>query len=786
MVASTIWPLSAVPTVVDSGRDSPVELGVRFKSDVNGLITGIRFYKASTNTGPHVGNLWSSTGTLLASATFSDETAAGWQQVNFAAPVAITANTVYVASYHVNSGHYSEDRNYFANSGVDNPPLHALRAGTNGYNGVFAYGPTSQFPDQDWDSSNYWVDVAFVPATVASSPVGISLNPSVVSLLVNATGSFTATVSNTSNTAVTWSATGGTITGTGSTVTYTAPATSGTYTVTATSAADPTKKASATVTVSAALTVAVAVSPTTASLTSNGTTSFTATVLNTSNTAVTWTTSGGAISGSGNTITYIAPSTAGTYAVTATSVADPSKQASATVNVTALPAPVSIAINPSTASLETSASTNFTASVSNTTNTAVTWKTTGGTVSGSSNTVTYTAPPSPGSYTLSATSVADPTKTATASVAVTAPPPTGPSAGFEGYGANVKGGAGQAVVTVTNLNDSGAGSLRAALGSNRTIRFSVAGTIHLSSPLVFKGANVTVDGFSAPSPGITVSSSGINDCFDIWGPGNNIVVQGLRLRDCGGDGFQIAQGAHDIVIDHNSISNSGDGNIDVTESSYNITLSWNINANVTAGSGGSLVKYDARQVSIHHNIYFNNQVNGRNPLLNGGGDCCTSGTTRDLGVIGDVRYNVVEDWGKFGTYFETDGVTKTYGNIVSNLYNGSSGYARNSIVLVQHNTSLTTAYVAGNVSIPNVTGCAYAYETCINVTDINQMNNHAEYATPKITGPGLGDNQGKVDTWTTVLHEAGVATHYPDDAADAGVRSGVTIPTLGIFSQPWN
>jgi hypothetical protein len=61
----TIW-LGTVPGTVDSGPDKAVELGVKFRSDTAGYITGIRFYKASTNTGTHVGNLWTSTGTRLA------------------------------------------------------------------------------------------------------------------------------------------------------------------------------------------------------------------------------------------------------------------------------------------------------------------------------------------------------------------------------------------------------------------------------------------------------------------------------------------------------------------------------------------------------------------------------------------------------------------------------------------------------------------------------------------------------------------------------------------------
>jgi hypothetical protein len=159
----TIWPATTVPGVVDPGPDSAVELGVKFRSDSNGNVIGIRFYKAGTNTGTHVGNLWTSTGTRLATATFTNETASGWQQANFSTPVAITANTVYVASYHTNSGHYSDDQNYFAGKGVDNPPLHALANGVSGFNGVFAYGSASSFPSQGWNSSNYWVDVIFGP-----------------------------------------------------------------------------------------------------------------------------------------------------------------------------------------------------------------------------------------------------------------------------------------------------------------------------------------------------------------------------------------------------------------------------------------------------------------------------------------------------------------------------------------------------------------------------------------------------------------------------------------------
>ena len=161
----TIWPSTAVPGNLDVGPDSPVELGISFKSDVNGYITGIRFHKGSNNTGTHVGNLWNSTGTLLGSATFTNETASGWQQVNFSKPVAITANANYVASYHTNTAHLSVNPSYFATSGLSNGPLSAPANGNGSGNGVYLYGSGSGFPTYTYNSSNYWVDLVFTPNT---------------------------------------------------------------------------------------------------------------------------------------------------------------------------------------------------------------------------------------------------------------------------------------------------------------------------------------------------------------------------------------------------------------------------------------------------------------------------------------------------------------------------------------------------------------------------------------------------------------------------------------------
>src|SRR5205823_1222579 len=105
-----------------------VELGVRFRTDVPGQATALRFYKQPNMTGSHTGHLWTSSGGLLGSATFAGETASGWQTAALASPVALSSGLAYVASFHA-AGGYAVTRSFFAGAGFDNPPLHALQDG---------------------------------------------------------------------------------------------------------------------------------------------------------------------------------------------------------------------------------------------------------------------------------------------------------------------------------------------------------------------------------------------------------------------------------------------------------------------------------------------------------------------------------------------------------------------------------------------------------------------------------------------------------------------------------
>ncbi len=160
---TSFWTNSTVPGTVQVNDTGVVTLGLKFYSDTAGTVTGVRFYKSTNNTGTHVGTLWTSTGTMLETVTFSGETASGWQQANFATPVSIQAGVTYVVSYFNPKGEYSVDHPYSWSS-LSASPLHV--SGTSP--GVYTYGATNTFPASSYDESNYYVDLAFVPAVNGS------------------------------------------------------------------------------------------------------------------------------------------------------------------------------------------------------------------------------------------------------------------------------------------------------------------------------------------------------------------------------------------------------------------------------------------------------------------------------------------------------------------------------------------------------------------------------------------------------------------------------------------
>ena len=204
------------PGSVDAGDSGNVELGVKFSTAVPTVVTGVRFYKADANTGTHTGTLWTTGGVRLATGTFTNESANGWQTLTFPAPVQIAPNTTYIASYHAPNGHYSADLDFFATTGAGRAPLTALSSAAGGGNGLFVYG--GGFPQGTFRSANYWVDVAVDTA-------GVDANPPVVTGRVpaaSATGVSTGTevtasfdeMINPTNAQLTLSSPGGAVAGT--------------------------------------------------------------------------------------------------------------------------------------------------------------------------------------------------------------------------------------------------------------------------------------------------------------------------------------------------------------------------------------------------------------------------------------------------------------------------------------------------------------------------------------------------------------------------------------------
>jgi mono/diheme cytochrome c family protein len=160
----SIWKPTDVPasSSYDTTTRGGVELGTRFRASTTGYIKAIRFYKHTGNTGTHVGSLWSASGSLLGRATFSNETATGWQEVKLATPIKVTANTWYVVSYLTKSGKFIGQNGLFDSSGLTNGPLYAARDGENGDNGLYRYTSSSAFPNRTGNGQGYWVDVVYV------------------------------------------------------------------------------------------------------------------------------------------------------------------------------------------------------------------------------------------------------------------------------------------------------------------------------------------------------------------------------------------------------------------------------------------------------------------------------------------------------------------------------------------------------------------------------------------------------------------------------------------------
>jgi Domain of unknown function (DUF4082) len=160
----SLFTSSNTPALTGLNDGLQLEVGIKFTSSVAGQITALKFYRSSSDTGPDILDLWTSTGANLASASFTNTTATGWQTVTLPTPVTIAANTTYITSYHTTGGYVAN--NNFVTAPITSGVLTAPSSASAGGNGVYAYGGTSSaglFPTNTFNSSNYWADVVFRP-----------------------------------------------------------------------------------------------------------------------------------------------------------------------------------------------------------------------------------------------------------------------------------------------------------------------------------------------------------------------------------------------------------------------------------------------------------------------------------------------------------------------------------------------------------------------------------------------------------------------------------------------
>lgn len=274
---------------------------------------------------------------------------------------------------------------------------------------------------------------------------------------------------------------------------------------------------------------------------------------------------------------------------------------------------------------------------------------------------------------------------------------------IEGFGSQATGGSLFPVIYhVTNLNSNGAGSLSNGIGSNRTIVFDVAGEINFR--LLQSISNVTIDGSGAPAPGITLNSNNVGDVFSLDGPGcNNVIVKNIRFKNGNGDGFNIVNGANNIVFDHCSSNGNRDGNGDITSGAKNVTVQYCIfgpGAPNSTYSGDMLIAYDGtNNISVHHNVFYSitpGSVGERSPLVHS----VNNQNRTDLMV--DFRNNVVYKWGRNNGTGSGYGSNVSYGGtaMLINNYYYSSNFPGDAIVTdgSYGSTPPGVAYISGNVS----------------------------------------------------------------------------------------
>ena len=358
--------------------------------------------------------------------------------------------------------------------------------------------------------------------------------------------------------------------------------------------------------------------------------------------------------------------------------------------------------------------------------------------------------------------------------------------GAEGFGRYAVGGRGGQVIEVTNLNDSGPGSLRAAVDANgpRIVVFRVGGYIELKSVLDITKPYITIAGQTAPGDGICLKN------FYLAVHADNVIVRYLRVRPSDitkeeFDAISVFSG-HNIIIDHCSASWAIDEVVSVTSRGHNlgnVTVQWcmiteSLNCSVHpkgCHGYGSLIRGGyGNGITYHHNLYAHHE--GRSPRPGNYNESAID----PCGLFFDFRNNVVYNWGGKYAGYNDDGRNEansiTHMNFVNNYYiqgpNSTGNYA------FRESTAGCTAYFSGNWMDGN---CPKDPWSLVEFVDFTQAQKNAYKQAVPIPVAPVADEDA-LTAYKRVL--AGAGTVFPvRDAVDKRVVGSVIKKTGGIINH---
>ncbi|NOK64046.1 MAG: Pectate lyase [Chloroflexi bacterium AL-W] len=354
--------------------------------------------------------------------------------------------------------------------------------------------------------------------------------------------------------------------------------------------------------------------------------------------------------------------------------------------------------------------------------------------------------------------------------------------GAEGFGAESQGGRGGEILFVDNLNDSGPGSLRAALeaGQPRTIIFRVGGTITLKNAIIVTNPYVTVAGQTAPGDGIALRIDGTADTQPLIIETHDVIIRHLRVRSgpgvpdsVNGDAITIT-GGYNIIIDHSSLSWGTDEVINTWYSPYNVTIQ---NSIVSEGlydsvhkkgihSMGGLFGDKSDRVTLYKNLFAHNSQ--RNPMLKSDG----SGTFQ---VVNNVFYH----WHYFGAQIG-DGEATTRVNFIGNYYKpGPETRTNRYEVLVGTGAEV---YVEGNIGPRRTENTQDEWSLVGDIYNFEQPAATKYRVTSPFDAPEI-DVQPALEAYDDILEDVG-ATKPKRDAVDLRVIQDVINGTGKMIDYP--